>query len=326
MTADIDHASELQLVPELAPEDASPRCTVIGPWFYLTVTVELENDRPEVHLHPGGQGFWIARIMATLGCDAHLVAPVGGEAGTVLEALVPGWEIELDAVAIAAHSPTQVHDRRTGERESIIEAEAVQLDRHEADDLYGTALRSALASGAVILTAAPSGALPDDAYGRLVADLADKGVLICADMHGAALDAALAGGRLDLLKVSEDDLAADGWDVGSEAQAVAAARELQGRGAATVVISRAGDPAVAALDGRVVRVRPPTLSEVDHRGAGDSMSGAMAAGHLFGLGPADAVRLGAAAGAGNVTRRGLGTGSPELIEQLSELVVIEDLT
>jgi 1-phosphofructokinase len=76
---------------------------------------------------------------------------------------------------------------------------------------------------------------------------------------------------------------------------------------------------------RVVRVTPPELEAVDHRGAGDSMSAGLAAGHLLGLKPLDAVRLGAAAGAGNVTRRGLGSGSSELIAELLQLVDVEDI-
>jgi 1-phosphofructokinase len=92
-----------------------------------------------------------------------------------------------------------------------------------------------------------------------------------------------------------------------------------------VVVSRGGDPAIAAVGDRVVRVHPPTLAEVDHAGAGDSMTAGMSIGRLVGLDPLDAVRLGAAAGAGNVIRRGLGSGSSELIAELARLVEIEDV-
>src|SRR5262245_54606527 len=71
---------------------------IVGPLFFLTVTIELEAEQPRVHLHPGGQGFWIARMIRVLGRDARLVSPVGGESGAVLTALMPDWEIELEAV------------------------------------------------------------------------------------------------------------------------------------------------------------------------------------------------------------------------------------
>jgi 1-phosphofructokinase len=213
---------------------------------------------------------------------------------------------------------------RKVEMREIVAADLIELDRHEVDDLYAAALAAALDARAVVLTAA--GILPDDAYRRFTHDIAASGGLICADMHGAALDAALDGGTIDLLKVSEDDLAADGRSMGSEAQAVDAATALVDRGAATVVISRGGAPAVAASGGRVVRVTAPPLEEVDHRGAGDSMTGATVAALLLGLEPLEAIRFGAAAGAGNVTRHGLGSGDPALVTRLTELVVLEDLT
>ncbi len=49
-------------------DHTTPACAVIGPLLYLTVTVETEAGGVEgVHLHPGGQGFWIARMLQVLG-------------------------------------------------------------------------------------------------------------------------------------------------------------------------------------------------------------------------------------------------------------------
>ena len=48
----------------------------------LTVTIErqaigrmIEDD---IHVHAGGQGFWVARMLAELDIDACLCGPVGG--------------------------------------------------------------------------------------------------------------------------------------------------------------------------------------------------------------------------------------------------------
>lgn len=303
-----------------------PTCAVVGPLLYLTVTIELEDDVPKVHLHPGGQGFWIARMISVLGCEARLVSPLGGEAGEVLAALLPTWQVELRALRTSVASPTQLHDRRTGERIEVVEVQHPTLDRHEANDLYAMALEAALTSDAVVLTAASTSLLDEDAYRRLAHDLNGQDVPIFADLHGEALAALLDGGRLDLLKVSEDDLRHDGWELHSEQDVIGAVRELAGRGVETVVVSRGGEPAIAAVGERVVRVTAPPLEEVDHRGAGDSMTAGMVVGRLFGLEPIEAVALGAAAGAGNVTRHGLGSGRPELIAELAARVVIEEVS
>lgn len=305
------------------PDEGMPTCAVVGPLLFLTVTVEMEADAPRVHLHPGGQGFWIARMVNVLGGQTRLVSPIGGEAGEVVAALLSGWEVELKPVRTSMTTPTQIHDRRSGERVELVEIDIPRLDRHEADDLYGVTLEAALSADAVVLTSGGDSVLPDDAYRRLAHDLTAQDIPIFADMHGGALDAALEEGGLRLVKVSEEDLGVDGWDVGTERQAIEAARKLAARGAHTVVVSRGGDPAIAVVGDRIVRVKPPELAEADHRGAGDSMTAGITTGHLLGLDPLDAVRLGAAAGAGNVTRRGLGSGSQELIAELSERVEIE---
>lgn len=305
--------------------DDRPVCAVLAPLLYLTVTIEQEGDKQQVHLHPGGQGFWIARMIEVLGLDARLVAPIGGEAGEVVAALLPGWGVGLSGVRASMTTPTQVHDRRSGDREELVPIQAADLDRHAADDLYAAVLEAALTSDALVLTSGGDGLLPDEAYGRLVHDVNTAGTPVFADMHGGALDVCLEHGSLQVLKVSEDDLALDGYAMGSEEQAVAAVRKLGERGAATVVVSRAAEPAIAWVGGTVLRVTPPELAPVDHHGAGDSMTAGMTVGSLLGLSDIDVVRLGAAAGAANVTRRGLGSGRVELIAELTELVKIEEL-
>jgi 1-phosphofructokinase len=305
--------------------DDRPVCAVLAPLLYLTVTIEQEGDGQQVHLHPGGQGFWIARMIEVLGLDARLVAPIGGEAGEVVAALLPGWGVGLTAVRAGIVTPTQVHDRRSGDREELVSIKPADLDRHAADDLYAAVLEAALTSDALVLTSGGDGLLPDEAYGRLVHDANAAGAPVFADMHGGALDACLEHGSLHVLKVSEDDLALDGRSMGSEAKAVAAARELGERGAATVVVSRGSEPAIAWVGGSVARVIPPELATVDHHGAGDSMTAGMTVGSRLGLSDLDVVRLGAAAGAANVTRRGLGSGRVELIAELAELVKLEQL-
>lgn len=302
-----------------------PACAVVGPLLYLTVTIEQEDGAAGVHLHPGGQGFWIARMITVLGCRARLVSPVGGEAGDVLAALLPNWEVDLRALRSSISSPTQVQDRRSGERVGIVEVEHPALDRHEANDLYAIALETALTSDAVVLTAAATGVFDADAYRRLLSDVSAQDVPVFADLHGEPLDALLDGGQLELLKVSEDDLREDGWTLDSEDHVIDAARELASRGAQTVVVSRGNRPAIAAVEGQVLRVVPPALEEVDHRGAGDSMTAGMVVGRLIGLSPLAAVALGAAAGAANVTRHGLGSGRPELIAELAGRVVLEEV-
>lgn len=307
----------------------SPAVCVFAPSLFLTVTIEpgVPGGGEEIHIHPGGQGFWIARLLAQLGCSPVLCAPLGGEAGSALELVTRDWGVRLRAVAIESSTPCLVFDRRSGVRVPVARDRPVVLKRHEADDLYGLVLDVALSSDACVVTGVPPGdQVPVELYHRLAADLEHLDVPVTADLHGVELDAFLDGGHLSLLKVSDEDLLADGRVPDLEEATLRAAMDaLARRGIDWVVVSRAERGALMAADGVIIRAKPPVLEVVDHTGAGDSMSAALIAGLLSGADPVEAIRLGCAAGAANVTRHGLGTASPSLVRHLADEVEVERL-
>lgn len=91
---------------------------VFGAQPLLTVTVEAAGENePEIHLHAGGQGVWVARMAALLGADVQLCAALGGEPGQVLRPLLEREGIELRAVHTEAPNGVYIHDRRSGERQ-----------------------------------------------------------------------------------------------------------------------------------------------------------------------------------------------------------------
>jgi len=103
---------------------------------------------------------------------------------------------------------------------------------------------------------------------------------------------------------------------------------LQDAGASSVVISRGADPAILleqSAHPTLVELATPGFEPLDHRGAGDSMFAATGVGLARGMSARQAVRLGMAAGALNVTRRGLGTGTREELERLAEQVTIRSV-
>ena len=61
---------------------------VFAPSPVLTITAEAGADQPEIHLHAGGQGFWVARMAALLGAEVMLCCALGGEAGRVLRPVI----------------------------------------------------------------------------------------------------------------------------------------------------------------------------------------------------------------------------------------------
>lgn len=251
--------------------------------------------------------------------------PFGGESGRVLRMLIEAERVALRAVASQAVNGGYVHDRRGGERRTVVEMRSGELGRHEIDDLYDAALTSGLAAAVTVLTGpAREGVVPAAMYRRLARDLGSNGARVVADVSGATLKA-LDGG-VHLLKVSHEELIAAGVADGNGlAATIAAIKRLHGLGFRNVVVSRAHAPALALIDQRVLEVVAPCFEPRDHRGAGDSMTAALAVGVVQDLEPERMLQLAAAAGALNVTRHGLGTGRRRYIEDVAARVCVRAL-
>jgi 1-phosphofructokinase len=299
---------------------------VFAPSLVLTVTIEQRaSGEPELHLHPGGQGLWVARMAAGLGAHVTLCSALGGETGMVLAGLLAREEIELLSAASSGPNGAYVHDRRGGERRLLAEIPGAPPSRHELDDLYGKTLMAALDRGTLVLTGSRDRLIASDVYRRLATDARDNGVSVVADLTGESLAGALAGG-VTLLKISDEALPREGLaGEGQEALRLAIA-ELHRRGAQNVIVSRAEAGALALVDGALLEIVGPRLTPADYHGAGDSMTAAAAVGIARGLPAAEWLRLAASAGAVNAARHGLGTGARAEIEHLVERVEVRPLS
>jgi 1-phosphofructokinase len=306
-----------------------PSVFVLAPAPILTITIEAAADgASEIHLHPGGQGAWIARMLGVLGIDVTMCGSFGGEVGEVVLPLIEALGVHVRAVH-AGNNGAYVHDRRSGEREPVAEALTAVLSRHEADELYGTALVAGLESDVCVL--AGSGrrdVLAPESYRRLAADFRANGKPVVTDLSGETLAAVLEGG-VDVVKVSHEELCRDGWvspETVEPRRLWRAADEMVGAGAENVVITRADASTLARLEAHCFEIATPHLEPVDAHGAGDSLTAGIAAGLARGDSLLDALRLGSAAGTLNVTRRGLASGNREDIERLTQRVEVRRVT
>nr|WP_281497325.1 PfkB family carbohydrate kinase [Ornithinimicrobium sp. F0845] len=285
-----------------------------------------DDSRAEIHVHRGGQGLWVATMAHSLGARVTVCGPFGGETGTILRQISSTAGLEISAIEYAEGSAALVHDRRSGERQEVARMPAGPLRRHETDQLFGAALVTGMDADVCVLTGAqPPEVLAPDFFGRLAHDLLVGETILVADLSGeAALRVAEVGPAV--LKMAHDEVIEAGLaDDDSVSSLRAAAAQLVEGGVGTMVISRADQPTLVVRPNGAWLVRTPPLSSVDHRGAGDSMTAGIAVGIGRGEPVLDAVRLGAAAGTLNITRRGLGTGSREEIERFTTQVTIEEL-
>jgi 1-phosphofructokinase len=261
-----------------------------------------------------------------LGATPVLCSLVGGETGTVLRGLLETLPGERRLVRTAAGSGCYVHDRRSGERVMVAGQLAAPPSRHETDELFSVATAAALTSGAlVVCNPFPGETLPLEVYGNLVADARANGVPVLIDLSSPRLESALSGAP-ELVKLNDWELAEYVvGPVGEPAQMRAAAGRLLDGGAQTVLVTRGGDPAFVFRRDGTVRLEPPRFERGSREGCGDSMMGGIAAAWAAGATWQEALVQGAAAGAANFLRHGLGTGTRAVVEELVPQVRLSPL-
>ena len=310
--------------------------TVLAPFVSLMVSIARLRDpaaaegpepappRTEVTFHPGGQGYWIASMAAELGAATRVCCPVGGRSGDLVRALLDDEFAHVVGVPAHRSNAVWISDGPDGEPATVAETPPPPLDRHEIDDLCNEMLTWGLESRVAALAGVPMpGMVEGDVYARLTADLVANGVRVVADVSPELLDEVARAGA-SVVKVSDEELVVAGFARDrSEDAVLAAGRALRAAGAGAVLVSRAERPALALTADGTVRLLPPRLVPANPRGAGDAMTGALTAGLALGRGTEDALRLAAAAGTLNVSRRGLGTGLRDAIEVLARSIAVE---
>lgn len=304
-----------------------PRVALFAPHPLLSVTVEREGpDRQSIHFHAAGQGVWAARMVAAMGAVPVLCGFVGGESGQLLDgllrrAIAPG---ELRGVPAAAASGCYLTDRREQQRKPIAMTFSDPPSRHELDELFSLTCAEAIACGWLIVTnPMPGEALPLETYGDLVTDAKANGCRVLVDLSSPRMESALRG-RPEVAKLNEWELAGlVRGPVSEPAQLLAGAERMRELGAGTAIVTRGEQPAlVLDADGPRLLVAP-RLERGFREGCGDAMMGTMAAVWALGEPFERALAYGAAGGAANFLRRGLGSASREVVERLLGSVRVE---
>jgi 1-phosphofructokinase len=305
-----------------------PKVAIFSPNPMVSIAIESFSAEggDDIHIHPAGQGVWVARMAAELGAEPALCGLIGGEIGVVLRPLLEEMPIELRLVETTQPSGVYIHDRRSGEREPVAQSAALPASRHEVDDLFSVTVAAALESDLLVVCGPyPDNTVPLEIYGSLVADVKANGVPAIVDLSSPRLDSALEGGP-DLVKINDWQIAAFvSAPVDTQERIRSAMEQLREKGARSAIVTRAGDPAIAMRDGKFWELKPPKFERGAREGCGDSMMGALAATIAAERDWEDVLRLSAAAGATNFLRAGLGTGSRAVIEELAPRVQLREL-
>jgi 1-phosphofructokinase len=305
----------------MTPQDehlSNAAVTVFSPHPILGITIERRgSNEDDIHIHSGGQGVWVARMIAELGAYPILCGFSGGETGKLLRPLLDEMAGETRLVKTTTATGSWVIDRRSGERDMIAHAWSDPPSRHETDDLFSITCAAALDSEVLVVCGpVPTDSLALDVYENLVKDVTANGTKVIVDLSPPRLNSALEGGP-DVVKLSHWQLGEfAGDDVTDPRDLRTAAERVIEQGAKSVVVTRGGDSALVLREGEAWELVPPHFEGGASEGSGDSMVGALAATIARGLDWEDTWRWAAAAGATNFLRHGLGSGSRDVVSDL----------
>jgi 1-phosphofructokinase len=238
-----------------------PAVAIFGPDPLLSVTIEARAGADELHVHPAGQGVWVARAVAALGGHPILCGLVGGETGTVVEGLLERAGIELRAAHTAGGSGSYVVDRRGGGRQMVATTARPAPGRHELDDLVALTCAAAFEAGVLVLcNPFPADGLPLDVYETVAAAARDGDLSLLVDLSSPRLEQVLPR-HPDLVKLNDWELAEYALGPVEGARGLAAARRLCDAGARHVAVTHAGAPILVVPGvGDPFEIVPPEFS------------------------------------------------------------------
>lgn len=131
---------------------------VLSPATELIVAVD--GDGPgQIELHAGGQGAWVGRMSARLGCDVELCGPA----------------------SMAANGVWIVDQRQDDGERDLVQTGPPMIDRHAWDDLHNLCVVRGIRAGTVVITGSRAATAPVVLFTRLCRDLASNGVHVVAD-------------------------------------------------------------------------------------------------------------------------------------------------
>lgn len=267
----------------------------------------------------GGKGLNVARNVRRLGRPVRVVGFLGGSPREFIQRWCDRAGIETAWTVIEGETRTCVIiTDPDGEGQTVVNEPGPCLGAEDVERLMATLHASVTAGDLLCISGSAPPGVPDMTYRRIVREMGEREVRVLVDATGGALRCALEGGPWAVTP-NEEELRAALGGVGTPAEM---ARGLAARVPVTIVtLGSAG--CLLAAEGRLERVRPPSVREVNAVGSGDAFAAGFLVGIQRGNEPLEAVRLGAACGASNATQLDPGIASEAEVASLLRQTVVE---
>lgn len=273
--------------------------TVTIPNFTAGAVNRVENTSDR----PGGKGINVAAALAEHGHAVAALGFLGRNNETIFTAFFAARGIKDNCLRLPGSTRVGIKITDPARNETT-DINFPGLTPGPADLTALRAQIAQLSGGWCVLAGSLPPGVPSSIYREFVDTLKARGVRTVLDSSGEALRQALKAGP-DFIKPNVHELEALlGRALPTEADVIAAARELVAGGVGLVVVSRGADGACFVTADEVITARPPSVTVRSTVGAGDAMVAGVVAARLRGLSLADTARLATAFSLSALTRTG----------------------
>lgn len=303
---------------------------VVSPNLCLDRIVVVRDFTPgrvhraeSVHELASGKGLNVARAARRLGVDVTVVGIVGEGHGT--SAIIDGARahgVTLDAVKIAGPVRVCTLIIEPGRHETVINEPGAPVGPETVTMLLERVEAARSRAQIVVLAGSLPPGMPAAFYAEIIRRAGTVPVIL--DAAGDPLRLGIAA-RPFMVKANHLELSESTARALSSVKDVAqAGREIARSTATRFLITLGGAGAVLATADGCWQLTPPEVDRVSTIGAGDSLTAGLVAGLMQGSPLLDAVRLGIAAAADDVTTLLPGTIEAERVQELTAQVRVEN--
>ncbi|MBQ1231489.1 MAG: hexose kinase, partial [Clostridia bacterium] len=186
-------------------------------------------------LYFGGKGINVSYVLSQLGAPTTALGFVAGFTGEALENAVNEWGIKADFIHLAS-GLTRINVKLKGECETEINAQGPAIDNASVDELF-LKLDDIKSGDTLVLAGSVPSSLPSDIYESILKRLSGRGVSFVVDATGKLLENTLQF-KPFLIKPNIDELCEVlNVKINTEEELIAAAKQLQKKGAQNVLVS-----------------------------------------------------------------------------------------
>lgn len=249
---------------------------------------------------------------------AKTLALVGGTIGSAIQREFERLDVPARWVEAARHTRvcTTILDRAAGATTELVENPGA-IEPRELDDFVQAFREEARQADVIVLTGSLPAGAPATFYRDLMRSCTAR---VIVDCQGAPLQAALEA-KPYVVKPNREELGRTlDRGIETEADLLAAMRDMNARGAEWVVVSQGGRRVWISSASSRLAIDPPRVELVNPIGSGDCLAAGIAMGLASGQAMPEAVALGVAAAAENVRRLLPARIDPVAVHQLRAIV------